>query len=291
MEGCREIELFIGPLEEWRGNVGTGAIGLICNGNNTTMRIDVNISKTIVSVSNNAEISIYNLSTDTRHMLRAGLRVRLYAGYEGEAKEMIFSGGIMAVETERQGTDIITKMTCLSGSGPLVRSTTSKTYSHGVKVADAVREIASTIPGIVVDPTNIKVSGSIGYAGWSVVGSTKDALDRLANQYGFSWSIDNEKFVAVQDGRAVGGRVLLDSSNGLRKVSPRLTGPLFYQEGVDIQATYCPGVYPGTSVTVHSELQNIRKTYAVHSASYSLAPKTGAWDMRLTSFFTFGNWQ
>lgn len=291
MSERRELELFIGPLEEWRGNQGTGALQIKCNGNNDTLRIDASISKTIVSVSNTAEISIYNLSQDTRHMLRAGLRVRLEAGFEGEAKEMVFSGGIMAVETEKQGTDIITKVSCLSGSGPLVRSTTSKTYTHGVKVADAVREIASTIPGVVPDPANIKVPGTIGYSGWSFVGSTKEALDRLANQYGFSWSIDNEKFVAVQDGRAVGGRVLLDNSNGLRKVSPRLTGPLFFQEGVDIQATYCPGVYPGTSVTVHSELQNIRKTYAVHTANYSLAPKTGAWDMRLTSFFTFGSWE
>lgn len=293
MEGYRELELFIGPFQEWRGQKQVGAIKLVSNGNIDTLRIDADINKTITSAFNSATITIYNLSKETRQAIRkSGVRISIYAGYEGYAKEVAFSGGIMSSVSWRQGPDIITRIFCLAGGGPLARSTTSKTYTYGVPVADVVKEIAGTIPGVVADKKNINVQGTIGYAGWSFAGMTKDALDKLAYQFGFSWSINDGQFVAVQDKKNIGGRVLLNSANGLRKVSPRLTGLMQIQEGVDIQASYYPNVNPGNVVTVRSEMQpDLNGSYEVHTVDYRLAPKTDAWEMNITSFTTYGSWK
>lgn len=291
MEGYRELELFIGPLQEWKGMRDVGAIRLVCNGNRETIRIDASVSKSIVSTTNTATLNIYNLSADTRHALeRGGTSMKLYAGYEGEAKALVFSGSILRSVTERQGTDIITTVHCLTGAGPLVKSATSKTFTYGVPVAEAVRSLASTIPGIILDPTNINVSGQIGYAGWSFVGPTKEALDKLAYQFGFSWSINDGKFIAVQDGKSIGSRVLLTSATGLRKVSPRLTSLWQIQEGVDIQTMFYPGVNPYTVVRVRSEVSPEQNNgdYVVHTIEYNLAPKSNAWDMDITSFTFYG---
>lgn len=285
MEGYRELELYIGPFQEWKGIESVNAIKLVCNGNNDTLRIDASISKNIVSEVNTATITIYNLSQDTREAIRnQNVSIRLYAGYEGYKKEMVFSGGVKSAVSFRQGPNIITNLVCLAGAGPLIRTTVSKTYTYQVPVSDIVKEIASTIPGIVTDPENIKVAGTVGYSGWSFSGMAKDALDKLGNQFGFSWTIDDGKFVAIQDRKYIEGKLLLNSANGLRKVSPRLTGLEQFQEGVDIEAEYRPGVNPNHTVQVKSEFDKEIRTYMVYSVDYSLAPKTSSWDMKIMSF-------
>lgn len=285
MEGYRELELYIGPFQEWKGQQNVNAIKLVCNGNNDTLRIEANVSKTIVSEANTATVIIHNLSQETREALRnQNVSIRLCAGYEGYEKETVFTGGVKSAVSWRQGTDIVTRLVCLSGAGPLVRSTTSKTYTRGVPVVDIVKELAETIPGITADPTNIKINGTIGYAGWSFAGMTKDALDKLAYQFGFSWSINDGQFVAVQDRKYLDGKLLLNSANGLRKVSPRLTGLEQFQEGVDIEALYTPGVNPNHTVQVRSEFDNELREYFVYSVDYILSPKTENWEMRITTF-------
>lgn len=289
----RELELYIGPLQEWKGNKGkTRAIKIVSNGNVNTLKVHANISKHCVSIMNQSTIQIWNLSRETINAIRrGGVSVNLYVGYENQQKELLYSGGVIATKTARQGTDFITTLICLTGGSNLMRSTTSKTYTNGVSVADAVTELAQSIPGITVDKTNINVAGNIGLAGWSFVGSTKDALDKLAYQFGFSWNIQDGAFVAVQDGKTTGRGVLLNATTGLRMISPRLTGPLAIQEGVDIQALWQPNTGPGRLVRVVSETNpELNGSYACHSIEYDLCPKDESWDMSITSFFTFGAW-
>lgn len=289
----RELELYIGPLEEWKGNKGTTrAIKIVSNGNNNTLKVRANISKHCVSIMNQSTIQIWNLSRDTINAIRRGrVSVNLYVGYENAEKELLYTGGIIAVKTARQGSDFITTLVCMTGGSNLAKSVASKSFTSGVAVTDIVKELASSIPGITVDDKNISIQGKIGYAGWSFIGSTKDALDKLAYQYGFSWNIQDGSFQAVQDGKTIGRGILLNASSGLRKVSPRLTGPLAIQEGVDIQAQWQPNSGPGRLVRVVSETNpELNGSYACHSIEYDLCPKEESWDMSITSFFTFGAW-
>lgn len=294
-EGYRELEIFIGPLREFETKSGDRAnsIHIVSNGNMNTLKVHVSCQKMVVSVTSQCTISIWNLKMDTINAIRtAGASVRVYAGYEGEEKNLLYSGGIRSVVTDRQGPDFVTKIICLAGGSSMIRSITSKSYSAGVDLKDAVMELAKQIPGITPDTANINLQGTIGYAGWSFMGSTKDALDKLAYQFGFSWHVDNGTFVAVQDGSYIGQGILLNSANGLRKVSPRLTGPLQIQEGVDIVAQFVPNVGPGKLVRVVSELNpNLNRSYVCHTVGYDLCPKDDSWNMDITSFFTFGSWR
>lgn len=294
-DNYREIELFIGPLREFETQDGSKAssIHIISNGNRDTLKVHVSCQKMVVSVASTCNISIYNLKIETINAIRtAGASVRVYVGYEGQEKNLLYTGSIRSVVTDRQGPDFVTRITCLAGGSSMIRSITSKSYAAGVDLKSAVMELAKQIPGITPDPANVNLHGAIGYAGWSFVGSTKDALDKLAYQFGFSWNIDNGTFRAVQDGSYTGETILLNSANGLRKVSPRLTGPLQIQEGVDIVSQYVPNVGPNRSVRVVSELNpNLNGRYACHTVGYDLCPKDDSWDMNITSFFTFGTWR
>lgn len=294
MEAQRELELYIGPLQEWKGTaVNSQSLQIISNGDVGTLKVQARIQKNCVSAPNLSTISIWNLDRNTINSLRraGGVSVNLYAGFQGEAKELVYAGGIQAIQVSRQGPDIVTTLICLTGGANLARATTSKTYTYKVPVADVVRELAETIPGVVADPTNINVTGTIGYAGWSFIGSTKEALDKLAYQFGFSWSIQDGKFVAISDGRTTGQGILLNAANGLKKVSPRLTGLMQYQEGVDIEGLYVPNVGPNKLIKIKSEVNpECNGNWTCHTIDYDLCPKDNSWDMHITSFLTFGAW-
>lgn len=294
-EGYREIEVYIGPLREYETKPGeyTRGLHIVSNGNVDTLKVRVSCEKQVVSSGSTCTIQIWNLSLKTITAIRtAGASVRVYVVYEGQEKDLLYTGGIQSVTTDRQGPDFVTKIVCLAGGSSMIRSVASKSYSAGVDLKSAVMELAQQLPGITPDAVNVNLSGTIGYAGWSFCGSTKDALDKLAYQFGFSWNIDNGIFNAYMDGADNGRIILLNSANGLRKVSPRLAGFLQIQEGVDIVAMYRPNVGPNTSVRVVSEINpNLNRVYTCHTVGYDLCPKDDSWEMNISSFFTFGAWR
>jgi hypothetical protein len=166
-----------------------------------------------------------------------------------------------------------------------VRSAFSKTYEKGVPVAQIVTEMAKSIPGIVVDPTKINVSGTIGYKGFSYAGSTKNGLQKLADQYGFSWSINNGTFVAMDDMSGRQTSILLNANSGLKEVSPRMFGINQVQEGVDISSIYVQGVDAGQIIRVVSSVSpEMTGSYTCHTIDYDLSPKENQWDMTINSF-------
>lgn len=289
----RELELYIGPLQEWKGNKGTTrAIKIVSNGSQDTLKVHATFTKNVTSEPNISNIAIFNLSTDTIKAIRkGGVSVQLFAGYEGQTKSLVYSGSVMRVGVIRQGADTVANLMCLSGGSNLVRSKTSKTYTRGVSVSSVVKELASRIPGVEVDDANIKIQGIIGYSGWSFVGMTKDAIDKLAYQFGFSWRIEDGKFIACTDGKSMGNATLLNATNGLLMISPRLSGPTLIQEGVSIKAQFVPNVNPGRLVRVVSETNpELNGEYVCHTIEFDLCPKEEAWSMNITSFFTFGAW-
>lgn len=285
-----ELEIYIGPFSEWKQQKldKNQAIKLVSNGNVDTLRISASISKSIAPIEDTATIQIYNLSEDTRNALRRGLSVNIFAGEEGQEKELVYKGGITRSLSVKNGPDIITNISCLTAQGGILMSKTAKSFSEGVELKDIVTELASSIEGVVVDPTNIEVNGQIGYAGFTFIGQTKDALNNLAKQYGFTWSINDGVFKAKKDGKFTPSNIILSDSNVLRKVSPRTDGPWSLQEGVDILARYMPNVGPWKQIKVISGLnKQMSRTYSCHQIEYSLAPKNNEWDMHIVDMLAF----
>lgn len=285
----RELVIEIGPFAEWEGNKG-GQIGIkiVSNGNLNTLKADINCQKNILAIPNNAEVRIWNLKTTTRQAFKkAGLSIKVYAGYEGGDHELLFSGSIEATKTRRVGADIVTTLICMTGSG-LTKSIFSKTYEKGVPVSQIVTEMAQEIPGIVVDPTKITVSGTIGSGGFSYAGSTRNGLQKLADQYGFSWSINNGTFVAMDDLSGRQTNILLNRNSGLKEVSPRMFGINQIQEGVDISSTYVMGIDAGHIIRVESGVSpELSGKYTCHTIDYDLSPKENQWEMTINSFSEF----
>lgn len=287
----RELVIYIGPFTEWEGKSNEKmATKIVSNGSLDTLKATIHCQKNITATPNAAEIRIWNLKASTRQSFKqTGLHVRVYAGYENGSHEMVFSGSLEGTIVKRSGADIITTLVCRTGEGNLVRSIFSKTYKQGVPVSEVVKEMAKSIPGIVVDPLNINVSGTIGYKGFSYIGSTKQGLQKLADQYGFSWCINNGTFVAIQDGKGRPTTILLNRNSGLKEVSPRMYGINQIQTGVYISSIYVQGIDAGHIIRVESGVNKEynNKDIVCHTIDYDLSPKENQWDMTINSFPEF----
>lgn len=285
----RELEVYIGPFEEFRGRIlnKPQSIKLVSNGNNNTLKISAEIHKAILDFCT-CVLHVWNLAPGTRASLKKEQDVFVFAGLEGREKELVYFGGIRYVNSERQGPDIITTIDCSTGLASYMRSTFSKTYTQGVSLKSAVKEIAEKMPGVSIDETNIKIEGEIGYNGFSCAGSVFNTLNDLSREYGFSWTIDDGIFKAQTDGEYNQTQMVLSASNGLRKVSPRLFGPWAYQRGADIEAQYQPNINLKDKIKVVSVL-NEQQTgvYGINEIDYNLCPKDNSWEMHIVSLTPF----
>ena len=194
----------------------------------------------------------------------------------------------MSVESSRSGPDIVTSISAVPGYGALARSTCSQTFGQGMAIADAVRSVASQLPGVIVDQAYINgVEGKLPGKGWSFAGSVRSALNQLASEFGFSWSIQDGVFQTVGDKAVLPGPIIeLNGGNGgLISVSPLQAGQGEERMGVAVRAIFIPGILPGGSVRVKSDITPaLNGEYRIAKASYSLDTFSDDWCMDLECY-------
>lgn len=287
----RKIAVTLGPLEEWRGLKRGTVIGFGSDGTFNGLRVTANINSTIMGVPTPSTISIYNLARDTRDAIKGSLtKVTLQAGWNNSNMITVFQGALLSVVSSRAGSDIITKLSALPGYGALVRGVSSVSFGPNTDINFAIKKLANDLPGVTVTDGNIQnIKGAIGQGGWSYAGSTKDGLNALAKEHGFSWSINNGNFTAISDTFMLGNYVELQGGDGgLISVNPILTGPLQVQTGVKVKALYTPGIKAGSTIKVNSELNpRLNKTYRVHTIGVSLDAYSENWTMDIESYKYF----
>lgn len=284
---CREIEVVFGPLKDWEKNEGKNPlVKVTSDGTPNTLRVRATVSKTMLGVPNSSSVSVWNLSRETRNAIcQSQLSMKVYAGYKGQQKELLFSGGVLSAVIEKNGADIVTHLNGLDGQSSLINSVVSQSFEQQIELKEVVKKVAAEIKGININPDEIDVDGEIGYSGIALSGPAKTVLDKLGQQYGFNWFIDNGNFKAVGDKKAFSNTVVLDGASRLKKVAPLLSGPAQAQIGVDIQAMYVPGVSPGNSVQVKSSVNPLLNgLYKIHNADFDLDTKSSSWDMNLQCY-------
>ncbi len=253
----RYCELVVGPLADWQNNGGNRnqAIKIVADGSNKNLRIGFNANKTITGEPNKIDILVYNLSNQTRQAIRSNLtKIELIAGYESsrDSVGLVASGAIMSVVSRRQGSDIITNITAYDGYGGMVRGAYSRAFASGTSLAQAVRDVAGTIAGVTVGKIN--VTGNLPAKGIALSGSSTAQLNKLADQFGFSWSVQDGIFQAISDKSDSGNGFSFSSQSNLITCVPLLNGPLQVQVGVEIAAKFDARMKPGDRMIVQSDV-------------------------------------
>lgn len=288
-EFIRQCEITIGPLADQQGGGNERqALRIIADGSMARLRAAFTADKTLTGEPNKTEITLFNLSRETRQQIRANLaRVRVVAGYVSDPASMalVASGALLSAVHHRQGPDIVTRLTVLDGYGGLVYGVFSQSYAGGTPLNTIVRDAAASMPGVEVGP--IDLPGVVPAKGLTLAGPPNTQLNKLGDQNGFSWSVQNGVFQAVDDRRDTGRVHSFDSDYNLMSCMPLLNGPLQMQAGVEIQAKFDARVKPGDRMRIRSTISpNLSGEYKVTSVNLSF-DSHGPAVLRAQSMATF----
>lgn len=284
----RIIKVTIGPLEEWKGSRAGEIVSFTSDGTLNGLKVTGTFQKTIMGIPNPSQIALYNLSQQLRNGIKSSLtKITVEAGWRNTELRKVFQGSILNSYTERNGPDLITKISALPGYGSLVRGVSSVSFAPGTDVKEAATRMAKDLPGMDVSEDNFAgISGKIGDGGFSYAGSTKDGLTKLSDEYGFSWSISDGAVTAIGDKFMMPEFVELNgTSGGLISIAPIVNGPMQVETGVKIKALYLPGLSTGNSIKVKSDVNpRLSGVYRIHTMNISIDAYSEAWTMDIESF-------
>ena len=196
--------------------------------NVTGLRIVANIKKTSTPESNTCELSLYNLSENTRNRFMVmNDFVYVEAGHAmAQNKDIVFAGTITSVYTKYERPDIITVIEANDGGYFLRKAKTSRSYAPKVDGTQVIKDLQKdlglpeqkTVVGI---PTELNATLEKGFA---FLGKTSSAMDKVTKILGVEWSIQNNELKIVPIGQGDKSRtVRLSPETGLLKSPVRVT--------------------------------------------------------------------
>lgn len=255
--------------------LGAGTKSYESTGKCDAYRITATVTKEIMGLPPSSELTIYNLSEDTRSALESNtIKVRIEAGWdEGPLAgcNEVFKGDLLSARSTRTGSDIVASLSCLSGINGLAEARKVQTFPVGFPVREVITILAMQIKGVEVDTANIKgVREKVGSGGKSCSALVKDELTRLAREYSFSWCIIDNLF------HAIGDEDTQDVCRELKEpylisVNPLLTGPSAKHEGTEWNCTYASDLLPCYSVKISSKIApRYNATYRINTVKHTL---------------------
>lgn len=283
----RQIELLIGPLtQQSGGGPSSQAFRIFTTGRQDELRVRFNIKKTILGAPNSSQIVIYNLKEDSRNRISANLSsVQLSVGYDDNIRKLS-SGGILSSIPAPSFPQIETRINALDGYGSTTFATYNRTFSQAEPVSNVVEEIARTLPNVTIG--DISVNGILGPKGGSFSGRSAASLDELADQWGFSWSVQDGVFQAISDGTSSNRVFDLNTENGtLISVLPITSGPLQQVIGTEITSILDPRIRPGDQVRVNSSVSpTLNGVYTVTNIDFAGDSHGKQWECKIQSLST-----
>lgn len=238
------------------GEPGTG--GLEVRG----LRIAFNVQKTDGKTPNKAKISIYNLSEKSRNLIKqTGELVFLNAGYsDGDGEENVFIGDVSSINHKIEPPDVVTIIEASDGAEEIATRKTGISFAPGASGMTVLRKILSVF-NIGNDLSNLSISDKKYANGFSYAGSADQALDKVCENLGISWSIQNNEIKLIPaDGNDGSQIVSLTPSSGILGAPERLEGRTRKAKGKSkvvkpgwrVRALLQPKLTPGGRVTLTS---------------------------------------
>jgi hypothetical protein len=217
------------------------------------------VQRNTYSDLNNLTIDIYNLSETNRNRIFqdrydigvkqsngdfVGRQIKFEAGYA--TLYQIYDGTIYQASSAREGTDIVTRISAMSGNFDVATTQTFQTISGSQTLGQVFKALIGQFPNLQV--------GAIGDFSvvrprpWVINGNVYNWLKQHSNQNVF---VDNGKVYVLKTAEVLDSQViLLDDSTGLLETPRRDDGFL------SITTLLEAGVSVGTQVAVQSTVQS-----------------------------------
>lgn len=269
---------------------------IVADGTRTTPRVSFSIRKSLLNYSPNiTEVNIWNLSREHRNLFRTRFsQIKIELGWENNSYKTVFIGNILNASSNREGAEIVTKIYAMTSIVARTNSFVSLSFKTGTPLDIVVKGIAAEfnakVPSdqfkVAISDTKIKLDKVMEQA-CSFCGMAQDALHKLGDRYGFTWSIQDNVFQALDDKFAgFPSATVLSVENGtLMSLTPILNSQMQVESGVNIVAFLVPTFNPGDIVTVQSTINpQLNGKYKVHLVDMVGDTCSPEWKMTLQSF-------
>lgn len=252
------------------------------------LRVNFEITKSILSFPNLCRINIYNPNEDTLSALQKKFtKIVLNAGYEGDVR-LLFKGEIRNVFQSRSGTDRLVTVYAGDGERDWQNATFNKTFTENVTISSAIEEVLKSFEEVTVGVVNGLPQVADKLRGQTLSGSSKDILDQFADEYGFDWSIqDGEVIITPVESPLEGDEaVLVNAATGM------IGSPTVTEIGADVTTLLNPRMLPNKAFqieSVNAEIQlgnlffrNIKRTtaegtYKIQEVTFKGDSREGDW--------------
>lgn len=144
-----------------------------------------------------ADIALYNMSKDVE--IQHGASIILRAG-KTDRVDTVFTGYVTNRFREREGTEIVTRLLCKSGSPVTDRGGAEGSYGKGVTVIDIIKDLCKSWPRqLDIDESQFADAPAF-TSGYVTNGDIPRALDDLAYMFNFDWVNERGRVVVTRRG-------------------------------------------------------------------------------------------
>jgi len=255
------------------------------------LRVSFEVTRDTDRTPNSANITIYNLSADSRKTLQQDAEyIELEAGYE-KTSEIIFEGDIRTVVSRKMATGWETVIAAGDGEKAVRSSRINESFGgqgNGKSIKDAIAKCAEAFTGVDTADAIRKIKEEPAeresllykilqaYKGYTATGKVEKEFSKLMQGYGRSWSVQNGKLQVLKRTETTDdAAIILNPASGLIGVP----------EGGDKGVVTCdaklqPGFFPGRKVLLESDAFG-SGDYRVESVRHIGDTRGQAWTSRL----------
>lgn len=191
-----------------------------------------------------AKVTVFNLSAETIAKLSSKYtRIRLDAGYP-QRIGTVFSGEVRNVFPTQDGPDKIVEIFAGDGAKDLENATVCLSFAAGMSLHGVLGQLIATMPNTSIGSLTLLTDRQI-VGSFVLSGMTRLELNRLADSFGFRWSIQSGIFQAVDRGRSDGQPSLVVSRD-----TGMIGSPVASTTGVEVLTLLDPGLVPGRRISV-----------------------------------------
>lgn len=252
------------------------------------LRINFEITKSILSFPNLCKLVIYNPNNDTLSSLQNKFtKIVLNVGYEGNVR-LLFKGEIRNVFQMKSGVDRLITVYAGDGERDWQNAIFNKTFNETVTINKAIEEVLKSFEEVSIGAIEGLPQGADKLRGQTLSGSSKDIMDGFANEYGFDWSIQDGEVVItpIESPLQNNEAVLLSAATGM------LGSPTVTEIGANAVSLLNPRLLPNRAFkieSVNSDVQlgnlffrNVKKTsaegtYKIQEVVFKGDSREGEW--------------
>lgn len=229
--------------------------------------------------SNSAAVEVWNLSPASRALLETDyLSCSLEVGYEETGVRTILSGNVVQCTTRKSGADIVTQMILGEGYSDLNHQKVKSVIPAGKTYTDVIEEIRQQMPSVARGPyVGTNLSSPI-LSGYSLTGTPKTMLDRIAEETRTEWRLTNNTLTFSEINGVVEKSTknvpVISEQTGLVDIpfdtsmdSEKMKEDKARKRGIQFKALLNPEIVPGKLVKIVSK--NINGFFRVNSIRFT----------------------